>query len=238
MKQPRFELGSLLRVASAIALSQAVEAAADSLKIDEAPPLIRPGEARVVDPGELPPKLEEYAEKLRRQNLKMTLGNVPVYRGPEGSFKAMQAMAMSSDAPSDCAKHSFEPVPAAALGLAGARIARTDWDSPSRCSDRRASRVTRVIVAPGDKIVSLTEWDFGADGGGITQSSSAVNASLHGVPAVLVGSSSDSGASCWRMTWQSSMISYEMTMCEASFRVDAPQAMLDMGTGVAAVMPR
>jgi len=95
MKQPRFELGSLLRVASAIALSQAVEAAADSLKIDEAPPLIRPGEARVVDPGELPPKLEEYAEKLRRQNLKMTLGNVPVYRDPEGSFKAMQAMAMT-----------------------------------------------------------------------------------------------------------------------------------------------
>jgi hypothetical protein len=239
MTQPPIELKVFLRVVAAITLLRAVEtAAADSVKIDEVPPPIRPGEARVVDPGALPPKLEDYAEKLRRQNLKMMLGNVPVYRGPEGSFKAMLAMATSSDAPSDCAKHSFQPVPVAALGLAGARVARTDWDSPSRCSDGRASRVTRIIAAPGDKIISLTEWDFGADGGGIMQSSSAVNTSLHGVPAVLMGSSSDSGASCWRMTWQSSIISYEMTMCEPLFRADAPQEMLDMGSGVAAAMPR
>jgi hypothetical protein len=182
--------------------------------------------------------LEEYAEKVRRQNLKMMVGNVPVYRAPDDVFTSMQAGARNGEAESNCTTHTFDPVPFEALGLAGAKVTRTDWDSPGGCADHGASRVQRFIVAPIDRIVALVEWNFPADGGGISQSSSAINTSLGAVPAVLAGLSSDSGASCWRMTWQSSKISYEMIMCEPSFRADAPKRMLDMGTGVVAAAPR
>ena len=195
----------LWKLACVIALSQAT--AAKSVEIDEFP---LPPKLHELPPAaqekvrEALEKLrrdgQEHVEKFRRENLKMMLGNVPVYRVPEGAIRTARSYTASDEPQSECATHSFESVPLSALGLAGAKVMRTDWDSPMGCQDRLGTRVRRIIVDPSDRLVSLTEWDFVTEGGAVGQSSTAINGSLDGIPSVLAGLSDDTGASCWKMT--------------------------------------